>query len=379
MIKKLFVVCLFLCFLINLQAFDTPEELALQLLSANPGNKVNLGFSSGYEIYNATDKLVDSEGHLLYSDDPETAKEYGILYQDTFEAGLNRIYIYHVNGMSEAAKISTVLENTTNKEAHIFFDRKSLPSPSKGYLQVGIAGVKEFYENKHLPSEILLKPGESVLLDPELDSTCVKNGELLGVIYDCHSNVSLKISTIILPTTQNTLDYYNNDPVFAVNDGHYRQGTFYSNTRKTNVPYEYNTLNGIKAIEIASNPKYTDYDLPLEGKDAERDYIKTTLPGNYGVTYSIDINTESSDGRKLAVLLNPRGGRYDGYFQTKFGDSSEFNGLVVPKEDGEKILLPTEGGVIAVVQPTENTQKLTIEFIPAGSTFLPIRILLVPF
>ncbi len=180
----------------------------------------------------------------------------------------------------------------------------------------------------------------------------------------------------MLPAGTDTLSEIN-EQGFAENDGQNRQGTFNSFSRISRVPYTYSTSNGIKALEIASNPKYTSYDLPLSGINAETDE-SVILAGNYGVTYKIDVNVTSDDGRAMAIMLNPRGGAYGGYIKTSFPETASSPGQLVP-DPGMTVANNTLGGICAIIHPKISTEKLTIELIPAGASSLSIHLLLVPF
>jgi hypothetical protein len=135
------------------------------------------------------------------------------------------------------------------------------------------------------------------------------------------------------------------------------------------------TADGIRRLSIA-NQFVPDANPPLEGTDAESGE-PTTLRGNYGVTYSILLEITSSDGRALALLVNPRGGPHRGHFRTTFPEGSEPVGIDVPS--GGAVSEQSDAGVIRIIQPSETPQTLTVEFIPTGASALPIDLLLVPF
>lgn len=374
-----YIAIFFLFFHLTALSFDTPAGLNSALKSASEGEVVELGFThpGAFNILNrGTDVLQDAGGSLFYSDDPETVEEYGILYQDSLNAGNNRVYLYHVNGLSASAKISAVIHNIGEETANVTITRKSLPAPSTNYCLVGRAAGKLFYDNIAMPQPFTIGAGETVLFDPELDALSVSQNQLVSALYDFTSDQPTRITSLMLPSGADTLEQFASLG-FSENDGLGRQGTFPSNSRISPEPYPYKTSDGIKVFEIASNPKYTSYDLPIAGLDAESGEA-TVLPGNFAVTYTIQVNVTSDDGRSMALLMNPRGGAYGGYFRTTFPLKNHPEGILVP-ESSLVVANTAEAGIIALIEPASEPQLLTLDFMPAGSSSLPIHILMVPF
>ena len=373
----------------NCFGVPVPVELNKTLQTANQGEIVDLGFNKiqTEDILNFSKKLVNSGGPLIYSDDPETIKEYGILYADELSSEANnRIYIYHTNGnlSKKDIKVTGILLNTGNENALITYNRKSLPAPSDKYITLGRIGVQLYYENTYLPETKIIEPGEAILLDEDLDNTVIPYTDaqhfLIGAMYDISvSNPDVKLYIFALPKSTDTLnDYFNPEFYrYAENDGHEREGTFYHSSRISEEPYQYNTSSDIKSFEIASNKKFSQADLPMEGYDALTGEERT-LPGNYGVTYSIEVHcSNDNNSQKLAILVNPRGGKYGGYFQILDADT----GKVVSKgfAPGNEITVDYNNqAAICAILDLKEVNNFKIEFIPAGSTFLPLALLLVP-
>jgi hypothetical protein len=298
----------------------------------------------------------------------------------------NRIYIYHTNGnLNETnIKVTGVLVNTGDKNAKITYYKKSLPAPSEKYITLGKIGVQLYYENKNLPEEKIIEPGEATLLDKDLDNITIPytNAQhyLFGAIYSITvSNPDVKLYLFALPASTNTLKEYLNPEFykFTENDGYNREGTFPNSSRISEEPYVYNTSSEIKSFEIASNKKFSSVDLPMKGYDAITGEDRT-LPGNYGVTYSIEVNCNNDNNSdKLAVLINPRGGKYGGYFQIVDSDSGQIISKGFAPKDNVTVDKNTQAAVCALLD-LRTVNNFKIEFIPTGSTFLPISLLLVP-
>ena len=98
-----------------------------------------------------------------------------------------------------------------------------------------------------------------------------------------------------------------------------------------------------------------------------------TNRGNYGVTYEVTIPTMGD--RDFALYINPLGGAYAGSFKVTYDGKSEIYNV------------PTGARLYLGNQTTEDSQYfntykagklLTIQFIPAGASNLPIQFLLIP-
>lgn len=356
-------------------AFDTPSALNTALQSATTGSAVTLGyvignFSDGY--LNGVNALGPVTGSLVYSDDPETANGFGILYRDRVGAGSTRVYIYHVNGTVQTAKVTAVIQNAGASAATVTFSRKSLPAASGNYASIGRTGVQQYYENASLPSSLSIPAASSALLDSGLDSLTATNGQLVHGIYDFTSDQPLTVTVLMLQSSQNTLSVFGSQS-FVANDGSKREGTFTSFGHENATTSTYNTSSGIKRFRIADGST----DAALSGTDAETG-LATTLSGNYGVAYRIKVNISSSDGRAVALLLNPRGGNYGGYVKTTFPYGMSGWGQLVPNP-ASTVTYITDGGVCALLRPTSTATACIIELIPAGAMPLPIELHLVPF
>ncbi len=360
----------------------TPATLEAALKGAAVGEVLDLGLPASLNtaliLNQGAAKLADAGGSLLYSDCPETARGYGILYRDTLPAGENRIYLYHVNGVipSVATRFSTVLTNDTQESTTVTITRKSFPTPTGDYLGAGRTGVRLYYENTTLPPPITLEPGASALLDPALDSRMVGTDQLVNATYDYTSTQPLRVTTLMVPSGADTVGNLPNWTM-AENDEFLRQGTFPRNSRETTTPIPYKTSDGIKRLRFADGGPL-NIDTAITGTDAETS-AATTLRGNYAVTYNVRLDVRADDTRRLALLLNPRAGAYGGYFRTTFPAATGTpQGNLVPSPLAT-VSVNTKGAVIGLLTPGTGAQTLLIEFIPAGATSLPFEILLVPF
>lgn len=361
--------------------FDTPTALSTALGTAAAGAVVELGFGSGVfgdgTFLNRAPRMMDwVPGTLVYSDDPESVLQPGVLYRTPLPVGLSRTYIYHTNESADNnMKITGVLENAGTQTALVIFRRRALPTPSGNYIAVGVEGVRQYYENTAIHAPLAIPPGGAALLDTVMDGTTVLRDRLMHGIHEFTSDQPLTFTAVMLPSTADTLASLPGLP-FSPDDGHKREGTFPHLGRENTVPYEHDTASGIGRIRVADWG--TDIDPFVEGVDAE-DGLPARLRGNYGVTYTIRVALRSTDGRRVAVLFAPpdNSPHYGGYLRWEFPDTGGAGtGQAVPQSGA---LVPGRGGVACKLSPGASGQVLRMETIPAGSMYLPFDILLVPY
>lgn len=351
----------------------TPPLLDAALQTATPGMIVDLHGASAYQYINQNpNQLGFTPGTLIYSDDPETVRDHGVLYRTPVPAGDTRVYGYHVNGMTAASKFTTVLQNAGTGEAVISFARKSLPTPSGNYFNVGKQAALQYYENINVPPPITLLPGAAAVMDPALDALSLSNNQLVSAQYDFASDQPLTVTTLMLPAAANTLATFATAPL-STGDTHNRQGTFPNWGKHNATAYNYTTTQHVRSLRLGDGQNWTDS--YVTGTDHERG-VATTLRGNFGVTYKINIWVNGTDGRRLAVLLNPRGGGYAGYMVTTYNGVRQ--GQLHPST-ALNVALQSQATVCALLQPAAAPQLLTIEWMPPGASNMPVEILLVPY
>ncbi len=358
-----------------------PEGLQQDILANPPGAVISLGGYAppfGAILNPATNQLDLVPGGLLYSDCPEYFKGFGVLYSGTFDPGPVRVYLYHVNDISPAtsARLTATVENLGEETATVEFTRKSLPGPSLNYLAVGREAGELFYTDGPLPPTITLPPGEAAVLDPVLDATTMSRGQLISAKYDLVTDQPVRITSLALPAGTETLAELHGAEALP-NDDQFRQGTFTHWGKRNASPYTIRTGDGTKRLRIADGAFFAN-DPPIPGLDEQRG-VETTLPGNFGVTYEMEALVTHDDGRRLALLVNPRGGTYGGYFRTTYpADTGEPAGQLAPTP-ALAVASSSDAAIIAKLPLLAGENMLRLEFIPAGASNLPIEILLVPF
>ena len=361
-------------------AVDTPAALSAALESASAGALMSLGFGSGVFgngtfLNQAPNMMQDVAGTLVYSDDPESVLQSGILYRSLLPTGRSRTYVYHTNETAAAAKITAVLQNAGAADAHVTFHRRAFPTPSGNYVQVGKNALQQYYSTTAPPASLTIAPGAAALLDAPMDSTSVARYALLHTIHEFTSDQPLTFTSVLLPAATNTLAAFPG-LVFSPDDTHKREGTFTTLGRANATPYAYDTAGGIGRVRVADWG--TSVDPFVEGVDAETGAASRLL-GNYGVTYNIRVALSSSDGRSLAVMFAPPDNScgYGTYTRWQYPDTGAVGtGLFVPTSGTAQ---PGQAGLMCKVSPGTTPQVLRIDTIPAGSMCLPFDILLVPY
>jgi hypothetical protein len=361
-------------------SLDTPGALDATLRTASAGQKVTLGYDTpgfGAEPFlnSAPNLLPTLPGTMVYSDDPESVDALGVLYRVLLPAGFSRTYLYHVNNRTQAAKITSVLQNAGGATAHVTFSRAAVAGPSTNYGSVGKLGVQRYYENAPAPAALNLAPGAAALLDATLDSSSAAQYQLMHSIHDFTSDQPLTFTALMLGASANTLSTFATQPV-SPDDGHKREGTFAQVAKENTTPYPYDTAGGIGRVRIADWG--TDIDPFLDGTDSE-DGAAARLWGNYGITYRVRIAMRATDGRRAAVVVVPPSNTYGGYVRWQFPEGGPTTGQMVPGASTYCDAANNEAAVCAKLSPGAPPATLLLELIPAGSSYLPVDIHLVPF
>jgi hypothetical protein len=359
-----------------------PTPLVDQLREAEPGDVVTLGFSAGGTIpaLNAAPNQFDVDGaKLLYSDDPETVDSYGILYRDSVIEGTHRVYAYHANGGSEDARLAIIGVHNDINTTRVLTRRIALTTPTLNFSEAGRVVSELIQTQGNFGAFIDAPAGEPVLLVPELEDLIIGPGELVSASVDVVARTSMTLTVVMTDTTTSTLNQFATLEK-SPDDGLDREGTFDGLTKFNGIGLDYLTSGGIGRIRIADG-QLTGDDPPLEGIDAE-DMSARTLRGNYGVRYNIAVIVTPQPNESVALLVNPRGGDYGGYLETRLavsggGGADDPVGVFVPLESGQ-VPTTTDAGVVRIMEEDDRF-TLIIGFTPAGASSLPIDLLLVPF
>lgn len=308
---------------------------------------------------------IDSGGKLYLSDSPETVTQNGVLYQDDI-LGSGRLFFHHVNGTDTIKKFAVLFENPGNEKAYIIVAKHGLGGPGLDYLSAGKA-AQAAYMGKEDAYLIEVPPhGTASLLGNDIS---VKPGMLVSGIYDFKADKMLTMKVIMMPENVDAATFAKQAAVLP-NDKEHLRGSFETSNRTVTISGYNPERDGIVAVTLADNKvdKYLQgLDKTLAANNTTQDY------GNYGVVYSINIQSQGS--KPVSYYLNPWGGSYAGILGVKY-QSQELKPMATPGGKvsfGENTLQD-----LAYLGTYQSGQPLSFIFSPPGSSNLPVRLIAIP-
>ncbi len=334
------------------------------LASAAPGSVVSLGGLDlgALPILSVAAVAAADAGTLVFSDDPETFQGPGILYEDTVGPGPVRLFVYHVNGGTAAAKLGVVLANAGAATVTAGVAASGLAGPSGAYVYVGKKAAERWMASNG-GTEVPVAAGSAAVLDPALDGLAIPGGDLVNAIYDLDLSGPLEVVVAALPGGADTLASYGGLSVLPAQ--HARRGTFFPDDVVATPACPYDTAWGTVRLPLGV-PGFGG--LPIAGTDATTG-AAVTLAGAYGVRTLVDLGWIASGGGSLALLLAPRGGDYAGAVLLPGG--------IVDLPSGTATLGdPTEAIVAGRFGPPGSALPV-VWTLPGGSSS-PVDLLLVP-
>ena len=324
-------------------------------------------------------ELQAQKDTLLLSDSPEYVGPVGGVLSAGSINGKGRIYFYHVNEMAEPHKIAIILENTGNEPNGIAVFRELKSIATSDYFAAG-----RDLSRKELEQPLTDKPLYSFVMPPksrqlvftDLEHSPIPKDALFTGIVDLQTSAPVFARVMMIPMNLNSIDssyWVNNLPIDHVR----LRGTFTGAEREMAVTKEYNTTLGGAYVELGNDRE----DRFVEGVDEldNKAYVKDA--GNYGISYTVKIPTSGEDPFRL--YFNPLGGGYSGSFTVK----AQRRWQKAPSES-MTYHIGGDDGLMALGHNTVLDSRymgnyyggdtLTIEFMPAGASNLPVRFLLIP-
>ena len=324
-------------------------------------------------------ELQAQKDTLLLSDSPEYVGPVGGVLSAGSINGKGRIYFYHVNEMSEPHKIAIILENTGNEPNGIAVFRELKSIATSDYFAAG-----RDLSRKELEQPLSDKPLYSFVMPPksrqlvftDLEHSPIPKDALFTGIVDLQTSAPVFARVMMIPMNLNSIEssyWVNNLPIDHVR----LRGTFTGAEREMAVTKEYNTTLGGAYVELGNDRE----DRFVEGVDEldNKAYVKDA--GNYGISYTVKIPTSGEDPFRL--YFNPLGGGYSGSFTVK----AQRRWQKAPSES-MTYHIGGDDGLMALGHNTVLDSRymgnyyggdtLTIEFMPAGASNLPVRFLLIP-
>ena len=329
--------------------------------------------------------LVSETDTLLLSDSPEYVGPVGGTLSAGTINGNGRIYFYHVNEMDQPHKIAIVLENQTAypNTVHVMRQLKSVATPD--YFAAGRDLSRKDLEqplnespNARPLYSLSIPPQGRKLIFSDLENTPVYQDALFTGIVDIKTEAPVFARVMMLPMGMDAVDashWAKNLPIDEIQ----LRGTYTGSKRSMEVTTPFDTTLGGAFVEIGNDRE----DMFINGVDEMQNKAFVRDRGNYGVSYTLKIPTKGNEPFRL--YFNPLGGSYSGSFTVK---ALHQQGARRGQTDTRTYHIGGADGISALGDGTILDSRLmgnynagdllTLNFMPAGASNLPIRFLLIP-
>lgn len=329
--------------------------------------------------------LVSQTDTLLLSDSPEYVGPVGGTLSAGTINGNGRIYFYHVNEMDQPHKIAIVLENQTAypNTVHVMRQLKSVATPD--YFAAGRDLSRKDLEhpldespNARPLYSLSIPPQGRQLIFTDLENTPVYQDALFTGIVDIKTEAPIFARVMMLPMGMDAVDashWAKNLPIDEIQ----LRGTYTGSKRNMELTTPFDTALGGAFVEIGNDKE----DAFINGVDEMQNKAFVRDRGNYGVSYTLKIPTKGNEPFRL--YFNPLGGPYSGSFTVK---ALHQQGARRGQTDTRTYHIGGADGITALGDGTILDSRLmgnynagdllTLNFMPAGASNLPIRFLLIP-
>ena len=329
--------------------------------------------------------LVSQTDTLLLSDSPEYVGPVGGTLSAGTINGNGRIYFYHVNEMDQPHKIAIVLENQSAypNTVQVMRQLKSVATPD--YFAAGRDLSRKDLEhpldespNARPLYSLSIPPQGRQLIFSDLENTPVYQDALFTGIVDIKTEAPIFARVMMLPMGMDAIDashWAKNLPIDEIQ----LRGTYTGSKRNMEVTTPFDTALGGAFVEIGNDRE----DMFINGVDEMQNKAFVRDRGNYGVSYTLKIPTKGNEPFRL--YFNPLGGPYSGSFTVK---ALHQQGARRGQTDTRTYHIGGADGITALGDGTILDSRLmgnynagdllTLNFMPAGASNLPIRFLLIP-
>ena len=329
--------------------------------------------------------LVSQTDTLLLSDSPEYVGPVGGTLSAGTINGNGRIYFYHVNEMDQPHKIAIVLENQSAypNTVHVMRQLKSVATPD--YFAAGRDLSRKDLEhpldespNARPLYSLSIPPQGRQLIFSDLENTPVYQDALFTGVVDIKTEAPIFARVMMLPMGMDAVDashWAKNLPIDEIQ----LRGTYTGSKRNMEVTTPFDTTLGGAFVEIGNDRE----DMFINGVDEMQNKAFVRDRGNYGVSYTLKIPTKGNEPFRL--YFNPLGGPYSGSFTVK---ALHQQGARRGQTDTRTYHIGGADGISALGDGTILDSRimgnynagdlLTLNFMPAGASNLPIRFLLIP-
>ena len=329
--------------------------------------------------------LVAQTDTLLLSDSPEYVGPVGGTLSAGTINGNGRIYFYHVNEMDQPHKIAIVLENQTAYPNTVHVMRQLKSVATSDYFAAGRDLSRKDLEQPLNESpnakplySLSIPPQGRKLIFSDLEQTPVYQDALFTGIVDIKTEAPVFARVMMLPMGMDAVDasyWAKNLPIDEIQ----LRGTYTGSKRNMEVTTPFDTALGGAFVEIGNDRE----DMFINGVDEMQNKAFVRDRGNYGVSYTLKIPTKGNEPFRL--YFNPLGGPYSGSFTVK---ALHQQGARRGQTDTRTYHIGGADGISALGDGTILDSRimgnynagdlLTLNFMPAGASNLPIRFLLIP-
>ncbi|HTG70220.1 MAG TPA: stalk domain-containing protein [Candidatus Udaeobacter sp.] len=334
----------------------TPYEYYMRY--GNPGDK----FAVDAKLMNTFEEVptFESKGYttLYMSNAPERYFGEGLLYEDVLD-GPSRLFLHHRNGTQERMKLAVIVTNSQSETVKLTLGNRGLAGPSVNAMQFGSAAVTRYLTGS-APRELIIEPGTSAVLLPELEKIIMNPDEGFSGLMDVEMDGPLTFSTMALRETTDALSsVFNLEELEKVGN----RGLFFDTDQYLDV----NEKVGLKKGKLRIGSRGTS----MVGEDALTGGL-TYNGGEYGAVTTIRLKDVAYGTR---IILNPRAGIFQG--------AVSVNGKVVAVPTGGHLNLG-EGALIYTQKKPEGAAGLqpppevTIKYSSPGASSLPILFVFFP-
>jgi hypothetical protein len=360
----------------NGQNCVTPPPLSADLNDGLPAAVISLAGVDPLVCPEIPMSSTWSGGRLIFSDSPESPDTTGRLYEDgtlqaTDHATHNRVFLYHVNGVEgNRVRFAVVITNLGASDGTLIVHKRGLAGPTANYLYGGkVAFMRWLLARSSSP--VTVPAGAAVTLDADLDQITAAPVELVHGIWDYSFDQPHKIAVCVLLVSDDPRTCA--DLPLLPRDAHQR-GTFdhADKVYAMDCGATIDSINDVQQFPIAGN---TPNDLDATGTD-QTDGSPQVLGGNYGILYRVRLRTQSSDGRNLGFLFNPRGGAWGGAVRASPGITP--GGVFLIPASTAAVESNATGAIEGKYAP-DPSQATWMLFMPTGGASLPLRVLAVPY
>ncbi|MEI6287306.1 MAG: copper amine oxidase [Bacillota bacterium] len=304
---------------------------------------------------------------LLLSDNPETADEFGILYQDVV-FGATRLFMHHVNGTSTPAWIGAILQNDGETDVKVEVTKHAYLGPDFDYSLIGKLTNTEYFAF-NMPYSFVVPAHQSRLLDADMVKKMVYRNQLITGMYDCYIDGKLLLKTVMAPRNRELVQYSGIAAILPKENMHPR-GTFSTSDRALFFQKEYQpTADGLAAVTLADN-EVDKFLVGVDGITGEQ----VVNYGNYGVVYRLFLMT--AENQPFNLYLNPRGGTYGGALGYRPGQTLLWANIDTPS--GRTVFAEQTMYHVEKVMQINNELVTQLLFSPPGASNLPIKLLFSP-